>query len=315
MSEPYDILITPSSFGECGDQPLQMLNAAGLKYKLNPFKRKLTEFELIPLAQDCCGVIAGVERYSDEVMSQLPKLKVISRCGVGMDSIDLEKAKARKIEVLNTPHGPIEPVAELTMGLILSGLRGISFVDGKLKNGKWTKFNGWLLNGKTVGIVGFGKIGRRVAELLKPFHVKLLFFDPFVGDDDISDPTIQKCEELSGLLSVSDVITLHLKWDESSTSLIGSRELSMMKKDAYIVNVARGGVIDEVALYDALSKKIISGAALDVFEKEPYEGKLRELDQVILTPHIGSYAREAKFKMEVQAVDNLIQAILKGPYG
>lgn len=300
-----NILIAPSSFGDCGQEPLDMLEKAGFSYQLNPYKRKLTSQELLDLAKDCPGVIAGVEEYTAQVLAELPALKCISRCGVGMDSIDLPRARELGIAVRNTPDGPTDPVSELALGLILNLLRKIGKADRDIKEGRWAKAHGALLKGKTVGIVGMGRIGRKTARLLGAFEANVIYHDPAVE----SVEGAKKAGSLRALLETTDIVVLHLSWKKSAGYLLAGPELDAMKPGAYLVNLARGGVVDENALYERLKEGNLAGAALDVFEEEPYKGPLRELENVLLTPHIGSYAKEAKLRMEADAVRNLIETL------
>lgn len=301
----HDVLIAPSSFGECGGEPLKLLTDAGFSYAMNPFGRKLSEEELIALAANCKGIIAGVEIYSGRVLDQCPRLKCISRCGVGLDSVDLEEARAREIGVLITPDAPTDAVAELTVGLILTVLRQITLADSSVKGGGWSKYIGSLLRGKTVGVVGYGRIGQRVVQLLESFGTSFLVYDPAIHVAD-THRNIQSVP-LRQLLQESDIVSLHLSWDKGRPYLIGWEELDVMKMGSYLINLARGGVVDEKALYEKLKSKHLSGAALDVFEQEPYAGDLATLDNVVLTPHMGSYAKEARLRMETEAVENLIR--------
>lgn len=300
------VLITPSSFGESGSKPLDILKSNGFTFQLNPYKRKLKKLELLELADNCKWIIAGVEEYSVEVLDRLESLECISRVGVGLDGIDLKKAEEKGIKVLNTPYGPTEAVAELALALALNLLRKVNLADANLKKGIWKKVHGSLLSGKTVGIVGFGRIGQRVAGLLRPFRVKIIYHDPYL---QLSVDDGYESVSFDHLLENSNIIILHLSWTKESSRLVGEKELSRMKNDAYLINLSRGGVIDERSLYESLKRKEIAGAALDVFENEPYSGELIKLENTILTPHIGSYAKEAKLKMEIDAVNNLMSFI------
>lgn len=299
------IAITTSSFAEYSDQPLKMLEQAGLNFRLNPHGRKLTEAETTAFLDGCSGVIAGTEPITAAVINALPGLKVISRCGVGMDNVDIEAAEKRNIKVVNTPYGPTLAVAELTVGLILDLLRIVPWMDKELKRGVWKKRMGNLLFGKKVGIIGFGRIGEKVGELLTVFKTELAYCDLEARPCAF----IRERKELNEILRWSDILTLHLSPSTASCPVIGIKELQLMQKGGWLVNVSRGGVVDEEALYEALKAGHLSGAAIDVFEKEPYNGPLRELDNVILTPHIGSYAKESRIKMEIDAVTNLIEAL------
>lgn len=295
-------MITTTSFAEYDDSGLELLRQNGLKIVLNPYKRKIKEEEIIELARGAIGIIAGTENISRDTLMKLPDLRVISRCGAGLDSIDLAAAKELSIEVLNTPDAPTIAVAELTVGLILSLLRKIIAMDVLLRAGKWEKMMGNLLNGKKIGILGFGRIGKKVAALLGPFGCSISYYDPLV------EPGVTGSNRLSkeDLIKWADILTVHVSTKEL---VLGKGELSSMKKGAWLINVSRGGNVDESSLYELLKDGYLGGASLDVFENEPYRGSLKELSNVILTPHIGSYAKEARVKMELEAVNNLLKGL------
>lgn len=298
------VFISTSSFGDFDSKPFEMLKAAGLEVQLNPYHRTLSKVESTSLGAQSEGLIAGTEVLDEEVLAKLECLRVISRCGAGLDNIALDVAKKRGIQVFSTPYGPTVAVAELTVALILSLLRHISWMDREMRVRKWQKHMGYLLQGKNVGIIGFGKIGQKVAELLLGLGVQIAYCDPAV--DEIKLGCIRM--SLDKLLAWSDIVTIHASGKEP---LLGHEELRKMRKGSWLVNCARGGMVDEKALYQLLKEGWLAGAALDVFDKEPYEGPLSELDNVILTCHIGSYAVESRVEMEAQAVKNLIEG-LKG---
>jgi D-3-phosphoglycerate dehydrogenase len=299
------VLISTESFGECGAEPLQMLLRENIEPVLNPFGRKLTQDEVIRLGKDCIGIIAGVEPLNDKVLKALPFLRCISRCGVGLDNIDLESARKLGIVVTNTPHGPTRAVAELTVGVILDMLRNISFHDRMTRSGNWQIKAGSLLLGKRVGILGLGNIGKTVAELLLALGAEV------AGTEILPDLEWHWVYQVSlltleQLLEESEILSLHLSYRPENKHLIGEKEIKSMKEGAYLVNMSRGDVVDEDALYMALSGGHLAGAALDVFKEEPYSGPLTKLNNVVITPHIGSYARESRLEMEKQAVKNLL---------
>lgn len=299
------IAITTSSFAKFSDEPLQLLRDAGVEYVLNTTGRALTEDEAIAILDGCVGVAAGTEPLTRRVMDALPGLKVISRCGTGMDSVDRKAAEEKGIAVRNTPDGPTLAVAELTVGYALDLMRQVTRMDRELRAGTWKKRMGNLLNGKKVGIVGFGRIGRAVARLFTPFGVQIAFSDPYATDD-----TTPKME-LDALLQWADIITLHCSKPADGGYVLDARRIGLMPEGSWLINAARGGLVDEDALHEALKSGRMAGAAIDVFGKEPYEGPLREVDSAILTPHIGSYAREARIRMETDTIRNLLDA-LKG---
>jgi D-3-phosphoglycerate dehydrogenase len=308
--ESIKILISPSSFGECGSEPRDLLVRNGFKTVMNPYGRRLTAEEVIDLASDCEGILAGVEPLNAAVLGSLPKLRCISRVGVGMQNVDLQVAEAKGIVVRNTPGGPSRAVAELTLGLTLALLRRIPLADRNLRMGLWQKEMGFLLHGKSVGIVGLGSIGRQVAELFLGLGCEVMAAEPAPDDQWLNRFSVPVVP-LEDLLRESDIVSLHLALGPGEGPLIGASEIERMKEGAFLINLARGDAVDEEALYQALSSGRIAGAALDVFVDEPYKGRLTDLEQVVLTPHLGSYAREARLMMELQAVENLIDA-LKG---
>ncbi len=301
-----NVLVTTSSFCKEDPAPLSEIESAGLIAILNPFGRKLTEGKAIDLIKkyDPVGIIAGVEPLTRKVLEEGKNLKVVSRCGIGMDSVDLVASKDLGITVTNTPDAPTIPVAELTMCMILSLLRKIHVSDASIRSGAWERPMGNLLHGKTVGIIGCGRIGSFLGRLLAPFDCTLFGYDPYCQQSDLF-----QLVSLEDLLIQSDIVTLHLPFTEENRHFINVDRLGKMKQNAFLINAARGGLVDEDALYDALSSGTIAGAALDCFEKEPYKGRLRDLDNTLLTGHIGSYAREGRIMMEAQAVENLIREL------
>lgn len=300
------IVITTTSFGIYDEQPLHYLKEQGFEVVLNPYKRKLTNEEVVELCEDAVGIIAGTETIAGEVMQKLKKVKVISRCGAGLDNVDLKAAQKLGISVYSTPDAPTQAVAELTVGLIMALLRKISLMDRETRGGLWEKRMGSLLLGKHVGIIGFGRIGRKTAELLRAMGANVSYTDPVVKEKQTGS---FKKVEFKELLKNSDIVSLHLSYSKENYKLIGKNEFFSMKQGAFLINCSRGGIVDEEALYFALKGGKLAGAALDVFEQEPYNGPLKELDNVILMPHIGSYAKEARIEMEKQAVRNLLEGL------
>ncbi len=304
--KPKKVLITPSSFGMCGEEPLELLKKNNISVVLNPYHRKMKPEEVIELGKDCNGLIAGVELLNKDVLSSLPLLTCISRVGVGIDNIDIDYAHKHGIEIRNTPDGPTLAVAELTIGLIFDVLRMITYRDRMIRQGAWNKDMGFLLKGKTVGIIGLGRIGRKVAEMTQMLGAIVIGTDIYPNHAWCRQKNITLLP-LHDLLTHSDIVCLHLSKLSEEKPLIGKNEISLMKKTAYLVNLSRGDILDEHALYEALKTQSIAGAAIDVYQKEPYTGPLTELENIILTPHIGSYAKESRLEMEIQAVKNLLE--------
>lgn len=302
------VFVATTSYGSIETKGLDLLRAYGFDVNFNKTGTPLKANELKKSLEGAVGVIAGVETYDADVLSSVSSLRVISRCGSGTDAIDLAVAAARGIRVLNTPDASTQSVTELTLGLILGLLRFISESDREVRSGLWRKRTGFLLEELTFGIVGLGRIGRNLAEILKRMGARVIGHDAQC-DKNWSDPLGISCMPMVDVLKNADVVSLHLPLVPGLLHCIGAHELSLMKKGSFIVNTARGGLVDEKALFDSLAQGYLGGAALDVFEREPYEGPLRNLPNVILTPHIGSYARRSRARMELEAAQNLVNAL------
>ena len=305
------ILISPSSFGKCGIEPLQILEKTNYELIHNPYGRKLTEKEVVELGgKELVGIVAGVESLNQKVLDQLPNLKCISRVGVGLDSVDLKYAENIGVKVLNTPDGPTRAVAELTIGLAMNLLRCITIADSNLKQKKWKKEIGNLILNKKVGIFGLGRIGKATAKLFQNLGASIQGYDLYPDHEYLKNNDINLVS-IEELFESSDIISVHVPGSKNNEPVINMGELNLMKETAYLINVSRGGVVEERALYRLLENKKIAGAALDVFLEEPYDGDFLKLNNVILTPHLGSYALEGKLKMEIDAVNNLINFLNK----
>jgi D-3-phosphoglycerate dehydrogenase len=300
------IAVTTTSFAVHSSEPLDLLRRAGFEAVTNPLGRVLTAEETVSFLCGLEGVVAGTEPMRREVLSALPELKVISRVGVGLDNVDLAFARERGITVLNTPNGPTRAVAELAVGLALDLLRQVSHMDRELRGGVWKKRMGRLLLGKRVGVVGMGRIGQATADLFGALGTAVAYADPCTAPDNHTRM------DLTDLLGWADIVTMHCSNPDCQGYLIGPAELDAMRPGAYLINLARGNILDEAALAERLSDGRLAGAALDVFGKEPYQGPLADLDNVVLTPHIGSYGLEGRIKMEVDAVENLLRALGAG---
>lgn len=301
-------VISTSSFDTGNNPAIQRLLQQGFQVITNPHKRKLTEDEIIALLSGgATGMIAGIEPLTERVLQAAPNLKVISRCGAGMDSVDLAAAKNRGIQVLNTPEAPAQAVAELTLGYILSLLRQINPIDRAVRNGEWPRTQGRLFAAQTVGVIGLGHIGRRVARLCQAFEATVVAHDPYASQipDGVS------MLPLDQLLASADIITLHTPYSADMHHLLDAKAFAAMKPEVIVINAARGGLVDESALLAALQSGKVSAAALDVFEQEPYHGPLLECGNVILTSHVGSLARESRQRMEIEAAENLVQGLIK----
>ena len=304
------ILVTPSSFGECGSEPLQLLQASGLDIQFNLKQRRLSREEVVSLGSDCIGIIAGLEQLDADTLSHFRNLRVVSRLGSGVDNIDLEAAKQKGIVVRSTPYGPTRAAAELTLALVMALLRNIPMADRNMRQGIWRKEIGQLLQGRVVGILGLGRIGREVAQLMIAMGCTVLGHD-LVPDVDWSAKHNVKLVDFTDLLVESEILCIHVSILDDNTTLIGAKELASMRPGSMLVNMARGGIVDEDALVAALKNETLKGAALDVYSHEPYAGPLTEIDTVVLTPHLGSYAKDAKLAMEIESVENLLESLDK----
>lgn len=304
----YKVLVSTTTFGQVSNKPVELLEEQGFQIVKNPFGRTMQENEVIDFAKDCIGIVAGLEPLNKKVIDSCTNLKCISRVGVGMDNVDIDYAKQKGILVTNTPFGPTQAVAEMTLGLTLSLLRKIPQSHAKLINGVWKKEVGNLLKGKTIGIVGLGRIGKTTAGLFTALGNKVVAYDPF-ADKDWSGKNGVTLLDFDDLLRTADIITIHIPAGKNKKPVFSEKELSLMKPNSFLINVSRGGVVDEAALFISLQSNKLAGAAIDVFEEEPYSGPFLNLSNVVLTPHMGSYAAEAKLQMEIDAVDNLILSL------
>ena len=307
------ILVTPTSLGPTSQQPaMARLRAAADEIVFNETGAPLKADQLIPLLQDVDGVVAGLDDYTAEVIEGAgPRLKVISRYGVGSDRVDLAAAKARDIVVKVTPGANAVAVAELALGLMFGLARHIPALNRAVHQGEWPRSVGMELTGKTLGVVGVGAIGLALAKRAEGLNMKVLGHDPVVDDATLLAAGITP-SSLADLLAGSDVVSLHVPLMDSTRHMIDAAAIASMKKGALLINTARGGLIDEAAAYEALKSGQLGGLALDAYEVEPPVGSpLFELDNVIATPHTGAHTAEATENMANMAVDNLL-AVLDG---
>jgi D-3-phosphoglycerate dehydrogenase len=275
----------------------------------NPRKRRLNEEEVINFIKEHnpVGLIAGVEPLTEKVLQEAVYLKVISRCGIDLYSIDLKAAKKLGIIVSGTHVAPDVPAAELAITMMLSLIRKIRQLDSLVRNNQWERRVTGLLYGKTVGIIGCGIRGTRLSSLLPSFGCQLLGYDPDVRRHEYCEMV-----KLDNLIRNSDVITLHIPLTQDSYHMIGKPEIEKMKDGVIIVNTSRCGLLDENALVEGLRSGKIGGVGLDVFEEEPYRGPLIDFpDNTILTPHVSSFAGTYRYDIEKEAMQNLIEGLKK----
>lgn len=310
MAKGNKITITTSTFSAVASPQFERLQREGFVFEFNPYGRRLSKAESVGLLDHAVAVIAGTEELDREVLESASDLRVISRCGTGIDNIDGTVLAERNILLYTTPDAPKRAVAELTIGLILDLLRHISETDRNIRGGKWLSITGNLLYGKTLGIVGLGRIGTQVAALSSVFGVRILAYDTEVKPDHIVGKYKICLTSLNQLLEESDIVSLHVPSLTGGHFLLTDEQFARMKNAAILINTARGSLIDEAALYRALTSGTIRGAAIDTFVNEPYSGPLAELPNVILTAHMGSRTIESRRQMEIDALENLIKGLI-----
>ena len=306
------ILVTPTSFQKSqNDEARAKLEAYADEVVYNDFGRPLEPKEVAEFLKGADGYIAGLDYITEEALQNADSLKVISRYGAGVDRVDLGAAKAKGITVTNTPGTNSTAVCELAFGLMLSLARAIPRLDAAVKNCEWPRNNGIELCGKTLGIVGFGAIGKKLAIRAKAFEMNVIAFDPFFDDSFAIEHGIIKAQ-IDDVISNSDFISLHVPLNEKTRHMIDEDRIATMKQGAFVINTARGGLIDEAAAAKALESGKLGGVALDAFEIEPpVSSPLFGLKNVIMTPHTGAHTNEAISGMGMMSVENLI-AVLEG---
>jgi D-3-phosphoglycerate dehydrogenase len=252
-------------------------------------------------------LIAGPEIISRKVLSQASNLKLISRVGIGLDSVDLSAAKDLGVLVSYTPDAPSPAVAEMTIGLMLTLLRSIQTSNIQMHQGSWHRYFGGLLSESTVGIIGVGRIGKIVVKYLESLNCKKIILNDIYPDANFDTGSSVEWAEKEYIYKNSDIISLHVPLLQSTKNLIQKEHIEMMKQNAVLINTSRGGVINEKDLYDMMELGRLSGAAIDVFEHEPYSGALRSIDRCILTAHMGSMSDSCRSKMEIEATEEVVR--------
>ena len=289
-------VVGASSFADSSDKAMNLLLEKGIQVEKNPYKRKMTEEEIIKHLQNADGLLAGLEPLNENVFRKAPQLKAIARIGIGMDNVDLAAADKYKIKVSNTPDGPTQAVAEMTLTNLLVLLHQVLQSNDDVHNGIWQKRIGCSIKGIKILVVGYGHIGKQVAELMGDLGAEIMVYDKY-------NTAVSTCTLEEGLKE-ADAVTLHVSGNEE---VIGRREMEMMKDGAMLLNSARGMVVNEEALYDNLNSGKIAGFWGDALWQEPYKGKICECKNAILTPHICTYTSTCRENMETEAVKNLIR--------
>ena len=276
---------------------------------VNPYGRVLTEPELRTLWQGADAIIAGNERYPASLLEEAPaSLKVISKHGVGIDNVDQGAAARKGIAVRNVPGANADAVADMTVGLILCALRNISRADRLIRDSRWQRFEGHLSQGKVLGVLGMGSIGKAVIRRAKGFGMSVMAYDPYFDGEFAKTYGVQQAS-VEEVLRTADIVTLHMPSTQETRNLINARTLGMMRREAILINTARGDLINETDLYAALKERRIASAALDVYCQEPcLDSPLFELDNIIFSPHAAGNTVETTLLMGTKALENAIES-------
>jgi D-3-phosphoglycerate dehydrogenase len=305
-------LVTAVPFGEADPLPRELLRTAGIDFETNPFGRRLKEDELTEMVSDFDVLIAGTEPITEKVLGRARRLKLISRVGIGLDSVDLVAAERRGIKVSYTPDAPAPAVSELTIGLMLSVLRSIPRADRQMRSGVWERIPGRRLGECTIGIIGVGRIGSRVLRHLQGFAPKAILLNDAAPQPRPAPSNVEWVTK-DEIYRKADVISLHLPLTPNTYHMIGDEQLRRMKPDSILINTARGEIVDERALAQALRDGRLAGAGLDVFEEEPYRGELSRLDTCVVTSHMGSMSDDCRAAMEVEATREAVRYLTGEP--
>lgn len=301
------VFISTVPFGDRDATPIRSLTAAGVDYQINPLGRKLKEIELAELIGESEVLIAGTEPVTEAVMKRAPRLRLIARVGIGLDSVDLLAARRRGISVSYTPDAPAKAVADLTIGLMLNLLRQIHVSNTQLHAGQWQRFFGRRLGEVTIGLLGVGRIGTGVLGRLQGFGCPRILANDIRPNRSLETAFRFEWMDKSSIYREADVISLHLPLSASTRNMIGRRELESMKPDALLINTSRGGIVNEADLHAVLRSGHLGGAAIDVFEQEPYRGPLQEIERCLLTAHMGSMSVDCRTRMEVEATSDALR--------
>jgi D-3-phosphoglycerate dehydrogenase len=308
-----NVLITTVPFADKNSLPIELLKGVGANFVINPIGRKLKEEELADLIGDFDILIAGTEPITAYVLSKAPKLKLISRVGIGLDNVDLLEAQRRGVLVSYTPDAPAPAVAELTIGLMLSLLRNIHLANKQMHEGQWNRYFGRRIPEITIGIIGVGRIGGRVLRRLSAFGTPRILVNDLTPNRNIAEKLKLEWVDKETIFKEADLISLHLPLTSQTINLVKKEELLTMKQDSLIINTSRGGIINENDLFTVLNGGHLAGAAIDVFEQEPYSGDLARIERCILTSHMGSMSIDCRIKMEIEATEEAVRFISKTP--
>jgi D-3-phosphoglycerate dehydrogenase len=287
------------------------LEGEGIEIVTLPVSQRLGEAELLPAVASLDGVICGDDQFTERVLLSARRLRVISKWGTGLDSIDRRAAARLGIQVFNTPNAFTDPVADTVLGYVLSFARGLPWMNRDVRSGLWKKLDGVALRERTLGIVGVGNIGRAVARRARAFGMQLCGNDPVIPPASFLSETGMRMLDLRTLLAEADFISLNCDLNPTSFHLVGRDELALVRRTAVLINTARGPIVDEGALAVALQKGRLAGAALDVFEVEPLpaDSPLRTLDQCLLAPHNSNSDTAARMRVHEATIANLLRGL------
>ncbi|GAA3408969.1 phosphoglycerate dehydrogenase [Paenibacillus hodogayensis] len=307
MGELKKVLVTATNYSALCADAKRLLEEGGCEIVENKLGRPHTFEELIPLVGDIDGVIAGVDTWNEDVFKLAPKLKAIARFGVGVDNIDLIKAREYGIQVTNVPGGNANAVAELTVGLLLAAIRRLPALHQSARRGYWDRHVGEELAGKTVSLLGFGNIAQMVAKKLGGFDVAVIAYDKYPNEAKAKELGVElvTAEEA---LARGDIVSMHLPSIAETRHMMNDARFAMMKPGAYFINTARGALVDEQALYSALESGTIAGAAIDVYEAEPVsaDNPLFRLDNIVTTPHTAAETEETYHRVGLVTAEALL---------
>lgn len=305
------IFISTIPFGEVDPAPIELLRQTGWEFTINPLGRKLKADEVADIAMDADGIIAGTEDLR-RLIQNSSKLKMISRVGIGLDSVPLEACKQRGIMVSYTPDAVTLAVAEMTIGGMISITRHLALADTRIRQGKWKRLMGKRIGESIIGLIGFGRIGYQVARLLTPFSPQNVLVNDLLDKSAEISQLVKmglniRHADKEAIYQQADIISLHVPYSKQTHHLISQKTLKLFRKDSFLLNFARGGIVNEGDLYQGLQKGWIKGAVIDVFEEEPYAGELTKLENVLMTQHMGSCSYDCRSQMERRATEEIIR--------
>jgi len=303
----FKVLITTIPFGVKTSLPFEILENEGIEYLINPYNKKISENQLAEMIADFDALIAGTEPITEKVMNCANKLKIISRVGIGLDSVDLIAAKNRGVKVSYTPDAPAPAVAELTLGHIITLLRAAHVSNSQMHQGHWYRFFGRRLEKVTVGIIGAGRIGANVLRKITGLGASNILVNDISPNYELGTELNLEWTNKEKIYKEADIISLHVPLTHLTKNMITKDQLLSMKSDAVIINTSRGGIINEEDLMVVMKSGHLSGAAIDVFEHEPYEGPLREVERCLLTAHMGSMSIDCRTNMEIEATEEVVR--------